>query len=135
MAGFRASGEILFQEKGNIGADGFGSKPVCTLGSEQHGSNLIEQRRILKGRPYPDRRQAAECGNNPARNGLSGIGDRDESLQCLVRTNDTEGFGRRRCATRVGTVAGHVLFRSAPRMRISAVRASICLRRRAARRQ
>ncbi len=74
---------------------------MCTLGSEQHGSNLIEQRRILKGRPYSDRRQAAECGNNPARNGLSGIGDRDESLQCLVGTNDTEGFGRRRCATRV----------------------------------
>ena len=26
--------------KGNIGTDGFGSEPVCTLGCEQHGRDL-----------------------------------------------------------------------------------------------
>ena len=75
---------FCFRRKGDIGADGSGSKPVCTLGSEQHGSDPIEQRRILKGRAYPDRRQAAECGDNPVRDGLSGIGDRDESPQHLL---------------------------------------------------
>ena len=80
MAGLRALGEVLFQKKGNIDADGLGSKPVCALGNEQHGSNLIEQRRVLKGRAYPVRRQAAECGDNPVWNRLAGIGGRDESL-------------------------------------------------------
>ena len=34
VAGVAASEEVLFQEKGNIGTDGFGSKPVCTPRSE-----------------------------------------------------------------------------------------------------
>ena len=53
---------------------------------------------MLKGRAYPVGRQAAECGDNPVMNGLAGIGGRDESLQHLIRSNDTESFGRRRCA-------------------------------------
>lgn len=54
--GGSASEEVLFQEKGNIGADGFGSEPVFILRSEQHGSNPIEQRGALKDCAYPDRR-------------------------------------------------------------------------------
>ena len=74
---------------------------MCALGSEQHGSNLSEQRRVLKGRAYPVRRQAAECGDNPVLNGLAEIGRRDESLEYLIGSNDTESFGRRRCAAPV----------------------------------
>ena len=101
VGNIRASGEFLFQKKGNIDASAFGSKPVCALGNEQHGSNLSEQRRALKARAYSVRRQAAECGDNPVLNGLAGIGGRDESLEYLIRSNDAESFGSRRCAARV----------------------------------
>ena len=43
-AGSQRSGEILLQEEGDIGADGFESQPVRAFGIEQHGSYLSEQR-------------------------------------------------------------------------------------------
>ena len=61
------SAYVLLQEEGYVGAHGFGSQPVRAPSSEQHGSNTAQQRRMLEGRAYLVRGQAAKCGDNPVR--------------------------------------------------------------------